>query len=232
MDKRNDFNRLSSNANIDFNFAGDFIWKSPKFLSQELKSEAIKSKEYYKNKPELAKIRFSLEVATISKVFTFHIATGNLFCTTSLFESYILRFALMMEKYTGKKLEEMKGQGINRIFRYLRYSGLQINNIKLWLQIDAALKIRNCLVHAHGILAWIRNENDLRRIIKGKIYLEKGSRKIDRTEADFKDDLIIVPSDLGDQIRISNNYAWTANYYYRNYFIDLCQAAKKFVVSN
>jgi hypothetical protein len=79
----------------------------------------------------------------------------------------------------------------------------------------AAIKIRNCLIHASGFLMHSRDENDLRRILKSGTFLlrehrrSKGMIQIDKTNS-------------GERMQIDNEYPWLLSCYLRDFFAEIC----------
>ena len=90
---------LASRAFVEFGDAADYFWKSMRLVESELQLEVEKARKYFpitgdKEKDVLAnrlrKVRWRSEHKKITSVFTYLIATGNLFTCASLFENYIL----------------------------------------------------------------------------------------------------------------------------------------------
>ena len=167
---------IASNVSWEFNQISDYIWKSPKLLDQETKLEIQKIEEYFPDNPNLAELRWQRESHKINKVFPYLIALGNMFSVMSTFESYLLIISNELEKDTGVKVNSVSGSGINRIFAYFRNINIDVERIDLFHQIDAAIKVRNCLSHASGILSWSRDETELRRIQRSGTYLSHEDR--------------------------------------------------------
>lgn len=215
---------IAKGAQREFSDAADYVWKTPRFIEKEFTDELQK----LPNDPELAHLRWRFESNKLRNVFPFLQATGNLFSVTSLFEIYLLRLASVLEKITGNKLCTCKGQGVQRIFNFLKVCGIKPHSINLWPQIDAALKIRNCLTHASGLIEWSRDDKDIRRIVKSGTFLNKDVRKRYKDVNGELDQVIIYTSAFGDRIEISNNYAWLSCAYYRDFLIELCEKSKEY----
>ncbi len=146
-------------------------------------------------------------------------SAGNVFTVVSLFETYLLRLCLLIQALSGARLGDTKGQGIPRALEYLRHTGIEGTRLQLWTQVDAALKIRNCLMHASGFLTHSRDAKELRRILKSGTFLPQKHRK-------NKGIIQIVETDLGQRLQIANEYPWLLSSYLRDFFWDLCQLAK------
>jgi hypothetical protein len=93
-----------------------------------------------------------------------------------------------------------------------------VTRLQLSTQVDAALKIRNCLMHASGLLAHSRDAEELRRILKSGTFLLREHRK-------EKGLLRIVETGVGQRLQVANDYPWLLSSYLRDFFLDLCQLA-------
>jgi hypothetical protein len=113
-------------------------------------------------------------------VLPYLIATGNLFSAASLFETYCLVLSKEVETRTQSKLSDLRGNGIQKLFKFLSEQGIRHHDIELREQVAAALKIRNCLIHCNGLLSWFREEKEVRKIIASKRYLSPEHRKMSR----------------------------------------------------
>lgn len=214
---------IANTAYSEFCDVADYIWKTPRFIETEFEDEIQKLPV----DPELARLRWGFESKKLKQVFPFLLATGNLLSVTSLFEIYLLRLSKELEKITGNDLHSVRGQGVQRVFNFLKACRIKHDSISLWPQIDAAIKIRNCLSHASGLLEWSHDDNELRRIVKSGTFLSKDTRKRQQEVPDGLDEVIIYTSDFGDRIQISNNYSFLSCSYYRDFFIELCEKSKE-----
>jgi hypothetical protein len=221
--KPNEIDIITESAHREFSDAADYIWKTPRFIDKEFADELQK----LPNDPEIASIRWHFESKKLKHVFPFLLATGNLFSVTSLFETYLLRLAKEVEKITSNTLSSVKGQGVQRLFNFFKACGIKPDSISLWPQIDAAIKIRNCLTHASGLLEWSRDNKELRRIVNSGTFLSKDNREKYKKVIGDLDQVTIYVSGFGDRIQISNNYSWISYAYYRDFFIELCEKSKE-----
>lgn len=211
----------------EFSDIADYIWKAPRLLDHEREVELDKLPEFYPKDPETAEERWRRESRKLDSIFPYLIATGNLFSVTSLFEAYLILLAQDLEKSTGVSISSARGQGASRIFNYLKLIGIKFSSVELYHQMDAALQIRNCLVHASGILSWSRYENELRRIQKSGVFLSPDHRSRRNANKGEINEVQIVESHLGDRIQITNKYSWLACWYFRDYFMGLCIESPK-----
>jgi hypothetical protein len=222
---RDKHEEIADRAYREFTDVADFIWKSPRLIEHETKLEARKLKEYFPNDEKLAKLRWHFESNKLNSVFPYLISVGNMFSVMSLFESYLLILSLEIEKNTGMHVTSVSGNGINRIFNYFRNVGLEIEAIDLFHQIMAAIKIRNCLSHASGMLSWSKEEVELKRIQKSGMYLSREHREMRKHNGGKFDEVKIVNSGLGERLQVDNMYAFVLASYLRDYFIGACQLA-------
>jgi hypothetical protein len=89
---------------------------------------------------------------------------------------------------------------VTRSINYLKKKGVDVASIALYEQAQAAMRIRNCLVHAAGMLSSARDEKELRRIQANRIYLAPDLRK-----KSIEEKVVIVrDTPLGDRLQITN----------------------------
>jgi len=217
---------LAVSAHDEFSSVADYIWKAPRLLDQEKQSELDKLPIYFPNNPELAEIRWRHESRKLENTFPYIMANGNLFAVASLYESYLMLLAKDIEKATGIELDSINGRGNSRLSNYFKHVGINCSSIELYHQVDAALKIRNCLVHASGILDWSKENNVLRQIYKSGTFLSKEHRRLRKSNGSALNEISIVKSELGERIQITNEYSWLSCWYFRDYFLGLCIEAR------
>ncbi|WP_454004166.1 hypothetical protein [Alcaligenes sp. Marseille-Q7550] len=104
------------------------------------------------------------------------ISSGNLFSALSIFEAYILQLAIATEEVSGIEFSSVKGIGIEKIFNYFRRIGIAPEKIIMYEQIKSSQKIRNCLMHAGGMLQLSKEAEAIRAIIEKKAYLCEADR--------------------------------------------------------
>lgn len=219
---------LAVSAYQEFSDAADYIWKAPRLLDQERKDELGKLKVYFPDSQELAERRWHHESRKLDSTFPYLMNNGNLFSVASLYEAYLILLANDLEKITGIGLVAVRGQGNSRLSNYFKCIGMDCSKVELNHQIDAALRIRNCLVHASGVLAWSKDEKGLRQITKSGTFLSKDHRERRIKNGSNFDEVKILRSSLGDRVQITNEYAWLCSVYFRDYFIGLCIQAREF----
>jgi hypothetical protein len=103
--------------------------------------------------------------------------------------------------------------------------GLPYKDSDLYEQVAIALKVRNCLFHASGLLSWSRDEAELRRLVASREYLSREIRARVTKLGDRYEQMAIQTTPLGDQLRITNIYAHMVSGFVRDHFCDLCNRA-------
>jgi hypothetical protein len=204
-------------AQFDFNYAIDYVWKAPTLIEALAQIEEEKLREYGDRARELRQ----MEQLKLKRLFPALVSQGNLFVVCSLLEAYVLQLATESQKFVESRLDETAGKGITRWLTYLRRIGVETQGVHPWPQVDAALKIRNCLMHAQGALRLSKDATEIRRIVRSRTFLELRLRKRDLRHPVV--DVEIVKSVLGDRLEITNGYSWLAGGYLRDYFSNLCQ---------
>ncbi len=210
---------LCQDAHLGFDDTLDFIWKAPEFIALQ---EQIEQRKLEEECDDIRGFRWALESRKLYRVFPMLMATGNLFTSTSLFEIYLLQLAKVLEMRTGQPING-RNQGVTRYLDYLRSLRVDTSAPALWPQVNAALKIRNCLMHASGLLTDSRDRVDLQRIVSGKIYLSTRHRS--RSVEEEGHMVAILHTPFGERLQITNYYAWLQTSYLRDYFLDICERA-------
>jgi hypothetical protein len=99
---------LSASAQLEFEDVADFLWKVPRFIEHERQLELTKLDDYFPDNPELRERRWMFEFSKLNHTFQYLVATGNLFCAVSLFETYLLVLASGLQAYTGIRFKDVK----------------------------------------------------------------------------------------------------------------------------
>ena len=178
MNKPTDkYDTISTNILAGFYDIADYFWKSPRLLEHETKLESQKTKDYFLHDARRGNLRWQIEYERIKSVFPYLISLGNMFSVMSVFESYLLVVSSNLEMDTGEKMESISGIGIRRLLGYLRVIGIDVETIDLFHQVDASIRIRIYILHASGILAWSKEEKEVRRIQISGTYLSREHRR-------------------------------------------------------
>lgn len=152
----------------------DFVWKSHYTITHEQAIEAEKVTHYFPDIEKHAEIiaaRAAIHKRRWDNTYPYMISSGNLFSTLSLFEAYILRLAIATEQASEIQLSSINGAGVEKIFNYFRKLGIPLETIAVHEPIKCAQKIRNCLMHAGGLLQLSKDADTIRTIVERKSYL-------------------------------------------------------------
>ena len=212
----------------EFSDAADYVWKSPRLLDHERQLERDKLDAYFPDAHEsteasaLRDLRWVLEKDKIDNVFPYLIAVGNFVSLVSLFETYCLRLSAETHAIEGTPLPRRLPSGLTGLFELMSARGVNPAALSLHEQVLAAIEIRNCLMHASGLLNWSRGEQRLRAICAQGTHLAPEHRENWRTSEYLRELLIIAPTPLGDRVMINNYYAHLVSGYFRDYVCDLC----------
>lgn len=215
---------LLSNIQHEFDCAADYIWKAPRLIEHETKLERKKLKAYFPDRPDLAESRWRREARKLNATFPYMIAVGNLFSAASLYETYLLLLANIIDKRFGK-LKTCHGQGQSRIHSFLKLIGISYSNLETYAAVEAAISIRNCLMHCNGVLDWSRDSLKLRDLVARGRYLSKEHRDRRFQIGLGFDEVSIIVSPFGDKLRIDNSYAHLAAHYFRDHLLLLARGA-------
>lgn len=217
--------RLRDQAYLEFTDVSDFIWKAPRLIDSERNLEARKLDAYFPHDGEHRQRRKEIGQRKLDSVFPYMLATGNLFSLLSLFESYLLLLAEEIQKINSCQLSEVKGQGVSKLFTYFKACGILPGAQPLHEQVVAALKIRNCLMHASGMLSWSREASELRKIEKTMSFLSNEHRQRRKQIQDPQPLVTLIQSGLGDRIVVQIMYCHVLCGYLSQYFTSLCESA-------
>ena len=221
---------LQSRIEHEFDNAADYVWKAPRLIEHETKLERKKLDVYFPDRPDLAEFRWRHEARKLNATFPYMIAVGNLFSVASLYETYLLLVANILDKRFDK-LGACQGQGQSRINSFLKLVGINQSALETYAAVEAATSIRNCLVHCSGVLEWSRDNLKLRDLVARGRYLSKEHRDRRLQLGSEFDEVRITTSGLGDRLQIDNLYAHLACHYFRDHLLLLANEASK-VISN
>lgn len=233
------FRNLARNAMEDFSNVSDYIWKIPKFIEHEVKLGREKLEAYFpmtgdpvrdEKTARLRDQRWFYESQNLFGLFPRLMKVGNLFSTLAMFEAYCLRLARLIEERSKFSIESASGRGVSRIFRFLSIAGVNHIDLDYVRQVEAAIMIRNCLIHAEGLLSWDKNEKSLRRIISKATYLSEDHLQRRKNLGREPDEVVVFADDFGDRIEIDNAYPHVVTTYVRGYLISAAREAHNIYV--
>ncbi|MFT9025340.1 hypothetical protein [Acetobacter indonesiensis] len=224
---------ISNESSKMFDILSDYIWKSPRLIEVETKIEIEKLDIYFPPSEDadesaftmmLRQMRWKSEENKLKNVFPNVMAISNLYLILSYFEFCCFRLCLEIESRGGTRLSEVHGYGVNKLLQFLKISGISTEEISFRKQVIASLKIRNCLMHANGIISWTKKDNaELKRIVNTGEYW----RHMDGIKgADTMGLVVIIPGSYGEQLNIKNDYAFVVSGYTQRFFVQVCSLAK------
>ena len=225
---------LAARAYREFNDAADFVWKTPEFIEEQTRLELQKLRDYFPmtgdkdedaRRLEMRDYRWTHEERKLKRTFPYLLASGNLFTAISLFETYCLMLCKELEQATGIMIAGVTGNGLGRLREHMSLAGINSDLAPFKSEVSAAIRIRNCLFHASGILGWSREEAELRRIVSSASFLSPEHRSHRRNLEESADEVAIVSGPLGDRIQINNMYSFLVLYYLRDNFVGLYQSS-------
>lgn len=222
---------LAQSAYREFEDTADYIWKSITLLDQERTVETEKLSAYFPDadrdsgQASAREWRRAVEFHKLDTHFPHLIATANLFCVTALLETYCLAILRELQCRTANPQPQNRGNAVKRLQEYMSGLGFATTQLANHSPTMVALEIRNCLIHANGILRWSKDEPRLREIQRKQTYLLQ--EHIDRRKRLGAKELVtIVKSNFGDAIRIHNDYSHLLAAYFRHYVVGLCELAR------
>jgi len=212
----------------DFTSLMDYVWKTPRFIEYESALEARKLEAYFPQaKAEIdpvtrshRRIRKALEDHKLIRRFPRYIAASNLFLATSLFEHYLFALCREIEGLGDRKLADQKGNGCARFFNFLKQTDFKPQSMALYEQVDAALTLRNALLHANGDLRLSRERPKIEAIVKRKLFISADTRTLGGVmDDDGTEEVSLSPG--RNAISITNHYSYRAAAYYKEFLLEI-----------
>ncbi len=235
-EENEEFRDFARRVLLEFSSVADYIWKTPNFIEHETTLEQEKLSAYFPlsgnlNADEamlrLRKQRWALESHKLFGLFPNLMAVGNLFVSLAMFEAHCLRLARLIEQRSSHSVASGRRRGVSKIFEFFSISNIQHFTLPNARQVEAALSIRNCLIHAEGLLSWDKNEESLRRIIGKGTYLSPFHLERRKKLGRAINEVVIVTDDLGDRIKIDNDYPFVVTTYGQSYLMAAAQMAHR-----
>ena len=158
---------LEFEIETEYSDLGDFIFKLPRFLESEEELESIKLDSYFPiGKDDLTdhlrKLRYESEFKKINHSFPLNIANANLFLATSFFEGWLLRLAKEFEESLKLDFSSTRGTGFQKLIRFFKNASIDLDSFNRIEQVYIAMKIRNCMIHTHGLMSYSRDDKEIR----------------------------------------------------------------------
>jgi hypothetical protein len=200
----------------------DYIWKSPRMIERETKLEIDKLARYFPNDRSTAQLRWKDESHKLTETFPNLIAVGNLFLSASLFERNILELLKLLERHMPPKEELESTNGIRQHLRALKNFNVDPAVAPYYEEILVAITLRNCLMHAGGLLSASREADKIRGIVARRAFLGREIKQ--KRKGKTVDDVVIKITNNGERVQISNSYSHISCTYFREYIIGLCKA--------
>lgn len=210
---------------------GDFIWKLPTFLQEQERIEIEKLDRYFPGNKALQDLRWEHEVPKLAQTFPRLVAESGLFSVCSFFEWSLCRLAKVVCEHsdgTSLGLEDdcahLVGRGMyERAIAVLKSHKIRREMAARWPQVAAARKLRNCLIHAGGVLIQVDRPDELRQIVENHQYFSSDDNS--RVNADYAAKIMDGP--LGPQITLPPRFAHALMPYFVEHFEDMCRQAIK-----
>lgn len=215
---------LEWSAFSELSDVSDYIWKSPRLLTHEKDLEMRKLKAYYPEGGISADIRNHYESIKLNETFPRLIAVGNLFLVLSVFENYVFNLLRILQEQKPIVPRPEMNRGVAEHLKTTKAYGADPFDAKYYEQVLTAISIRNCLMHAKGLLAAFRQAEALRTQIRDCKFLSPDLRKSrsERERSSVSDEVTIEGTGLGEQLVITNGYSHMACSYLSGYFCALC----------
>jgi len=214
-----------------FSSLADYIWKLPHFIESEREIERDKLLSYFPDTGDAEvrqwhskarELRFYHEFGKLHFDFPEYMASSCLVMVISKFEFHLLQISHDHELSAGVPLSSFKSRergGAGKLLSYLAKVAPDHPPSPLVAQMKVSLRLRNCVAHANGVLAFAKDAEKIREIVSTRAYYP-ARRNPTEAESDFEFDPSIRTGSLGDWLRVPMLYShW------------LCSAAKETLTS-
>jgi hypothetical protein len=227
---------LEAEASRSFEHLSDYVWKTPRLIEAEESLERLKIETYFPITGDNEKdrlhmrmraLRNALEMPKLQYSFPTFIANSNLFLSASTFEYYCLNLCKLTETQSKMYVKDIPGNGASRFLNYLKKNGIIAERSPFYRQVMAALKLRNCLIHANGVINMMNKDSkEIRRIVASHEYDSRF--KFDKSPKPWPPETPVVrilATPVGDQLMVDNEYSWIASVYFHRCFENLVMQA-------
>ncbi len=215
---------LEWKAVTDFDDVSDYVYKSPRLLTHEKNLERRKLAVYFPEVGIDAEIRSHYESVKLNETFPRLIAMGNLFLVLSVFENYVFDLLKLLQDHNPVVPKLSLSRGVAEHLKATKAYGAEPYEAKYYEQVLTAISIRNCLMHAKGLLASSRQADALRTRISHCKFLSSDlkKRRSEREGPSARSEVTIEGTGVGERLVVTNDYAHLACHYLGEYFCALC----------
>ena len=225
-------------AYLEFNDLLDFIWKSPNFIDLEISRELEKinfkiptnaSKKEVLDALFYKQFRKEFELRKFKERFPVYLNSSNLFIAASLYELHLLRICQYAEKFTDERIRDQNGQGYSKCSNFLKKIGIRRSSLPHFREAEAAIVIRNCLMHAGGVLELSKDRDRIKQIANNDDHLTDYTRSYNIKNKERFARLEIAEDDTGSKLVVPNEYAHIAAAVLRDHLISVANEIELWV---
>lgn len=218
-----------------FTNLADYIWKLPRLLDSEIEIEKGKLQEYFPLTGDPAereavmarrRWRFFHEFGKLLIEFPDFMGSSSFVMVLSRFEYFLLQICKDHEAATGISLAgfERGKRGTERLLKFISAASPEVDPDEKLEQVRNAQTLRNCLVHANGVVTLSTEPAKIRNILKQKLYYPKGLRK-EKDDDKFEHHPKLKSTPLGERVVIPVLHAHWMCYAVREVLMSLCVEA-------
>lgn len=201
----------------------DYIWKSPRLLEHETRIELEKVVDMAAAGSRVAGWRWSIERKKLTETFPHLIAVANLYMAVSACESHVLRILRLLRNHRPA-VNSAGSAGFNKHLAACRDFGILPEKSPYYPQVLAIVEVRNCLMHANGILDASKKRTQIKAIVSERMYVDSELRRYWKKNGILsKDNIWIEETEYGDKLDIDNLFSYHCTYFLREFAIGLCR---------
>ncbi|MFN3388126.1 MAG: hypothetical protein ACK40O_04290 [Allosphingosinicella sp.] len=218
-----------------FSTLGDYMWKLPRFIDHELEHEKRKLDEYFPVTEDSdhsilqrRRLRFFSEFGKLLIDFPDFMGASSFVMVMSHFEYYLLKVCRDHEAATGVDLDKFRGRmrGPSRLLDFVEEVSPEIVPNSRLPQLKEAFYLRNCLVHANGVLSLSKDAARVRTIVKQRLFYPPHRRQTEDSSQD-KDLPRLEITPVGERLLVPVPYAHWLAYAARDVLMSLCIEASR-----
>jgi len=144
-------------------------------------------------------------------------------------ETRLMRVCDVLHEVKGfpVRAKDMSGSGLERYLSYLsKLAGVNRSKLPNWQAVSKLTIIRNCIVHASGIVNYSKDAQEIRSMVINRSYLTKVHRtnieKYENREGKKRnDDIEITISDNIEKLVVKKSYTHAVSSYARDFLLQI-----------
>lgn len=229
METKDKLEILSDEIEHEFDYLADCIWKLNEQLDVIKGNELAKLELYHSDDPVGREIRWMFEGPKHETFFPTALNYAFVVLVFITLETQLMRLCdvLYEVKSFPVRAKDMSGSGLERYLSYLtKLAGVSRSKLPNWQAVSKLSIIRNCIVHASGIVSYSNDAQELRSMVRTRSYLTEWHRanleKYEKNKNGARLDYVgIALSDDVEKLVIKQEYTHSVTGYARDFLLQI-----------